>query len=439
MNKDHQYYLFLDTNILLHFQLFTEIDWLQILASRQIKIFFPPVIIRELDKKKIEVSSKKIRDRAKTIISKLKELRKVGSFVVKDVTIPIAFINEEPKIDWDVAQLDPNLNDDRLIASISTFAESEQMLSSVRLVTNDFGLQLKADAKRITFIDLPESYALALADDPVDSDLRRTKAELVKLQSQFPKLEVYFASVNSDKRISFSLKEMSPMPSKSEIENRTKQIEAELLKKIPLENRQNFSNQTFADVFRNFAVPPERIKEYKDEVAKYLQLLPDHFREEYLSLDLINRTIELQFKLVNLGSAPADDTEIFFHFPDGFELIEKKPPRYKIPDPPHPPKNFFDQMNDMMRMSEIPYIHGLPFPLPGIPNVSKPQIRKTNSYDVRVRVTRIKHKMEVNLDSFWVIFPSIAAAKSFNVNYEILAANYPEAFSGSLHVVIDKN
>ena len=67
---------------------------------------------------------------------------------------------------------------------------------------------------------------------------------------------------------------------------------------------------------------------------------------------------------------------------------------------------------------------------------SGPEIRKTNSYEVRYRINKLKHGIQEYLKPVYVLFESIGLVKSFKISYSILADNLPEPSNGNLNIVI---
>ena len=57
-----------DTNILLHFRLFVEVDWSAVTGEELVEVAISRVVLRELDERKINHQSAKIRDRARRIL-----------------------------------------------------------------------------------------------------------------------------------------------------------------------------------------------------------------------------------------------------------------------------------------------------------------------------------------------------------------------------------
>lgn len=72
------------------------------------------------------------------------------------------------------------------------------------------------------------------------------------------------------------------------------------------------------------------------------------------------------------------------------------------------------------------------------PNVSSPNIRKSNSYDVEYKITKLKHNSAESFDPLIITFDSNETINSFRIGYKINAANVPKPVSGSLHVILDK-
>ena len=75
----------------------------------------------------------------------------------------------------------------------------------------------------------------------------------------------------------------------------------------------------------------------------------------------------------------------------------------------------------------------------GPSNVSVPQIRKTNSYEVKIPVRQLKHNLIEAFGLLYVVFASYEAAGSFSIAYAIVAANIPKPVLGKLHIIVNKS
>ncbi|GAI10502.1 unnamed protein product, partial [marine sediment metagenome] len=72
-------------------------------------------------------------------------------------------------------------------------------------------------------------------------------------------------------------------------------------------------------------------------------------------------------------------------------------------------------------------------------NVSAHSIRKTRSYEVEFHLQRIKHKLQEPADPLYILVESFEIARSFKIDYRLLAANIPSEVIGQLHVIIKKD
>src|SRR6266536_851128 len=145
-------YCFLDTNILIQFQTFNEVNWLKVLNAKQVCLVLAPVVIHELDIHKSDYSNARRQKRARMLlpkITKLIEEEPIGDElpqVRRNVTLMV--LPNEPLIDWRAEHLDPMVNDDRLIASILEFSRQHPS-ENVLLLSDDSGPRFKAKSHNI--------------------------------------------------------------------------------------------------------------------------------------------------------------------------------------------------------------------------------------------------------------------------------------------------
>jgi len=64
-------YLAPDTNVLLHYTLFTEIDWPAVAEASDIILLFPATVIHELDARKYTGSDQRLQNRAQTVLRQI--------------------------------------------------------------------------------------------------------------------------------------------------------------------------------------------------------------------------------------------------------------------------------------------------------------------------------------------------------------------------------
>ncbi|MFO7789184.1 MAG: PIN domain-containing protein [Bacteroidales bacterium] len=148
--------LVVDTNSL--YQL-PEIEKWTFSDFSKFELIITPSVLKDLDKHKIEHSNEVVRSKAKKIIRKLKEYRRRGKLlegvtIVKE-KISLRTIAVEPKFENTLKWLDPNNDDDRLIAELLEIIKNHGG-TSVFMVTGDINLQNKCEAADLSFFEPPK-------------------------------------------------------------------------------------------------------------------------------------------------------------------------------------------------------------------------------------------------------------------------------------------
>ncbi|MBI3159210.1 MAG: hypothetical protein HYZ26_06395 [Chloroflexi bacterium] len=443
--------IFLDTNIFLHYQPFDQINWLEIVEAESATIVVPPITIRELSKHKDSHPRTRIKKRAGETIKRLLGLLELGASAKLAEGISVTFEDRDPIIDFATHQLNINIQDDQLIASV-LMNRLEAPDEHVVLVTSDLGLTLviKASRQDINTQKMPESFRLADEPDPNETKVKQLEQEIRELNSRTPKLSLVYEDGKQHAPINL------PQPvllEKSEIEEKINGIIGKLpkRKKGGLQDEADSSQNALerlsvlAAMTPMTIIPQEEIERYNSEIEKFIPAYTKFILRELEFENLKRRTIRLDIALSNDGTSPAEDIDIYLHFPDGFQLVEEE----ELPDPPKPPKPPVEPMTGMQRVANslnysqlIPpsiFINPPDTLLRSPQNVSSPNIRRVNSYEVHVHVQKIKHNLQVPLDPLFVIFERFESASSFNIDYRILAANIPHEVTGKLHIIIQKD
>ena len=447
---------FIDTNIFLHYQMFTEIDWNKITNKRKVLLVICSTVIDELDNKKYSDPSKDIRSRAKKVITKLSEIRDKANINTHDNTykirenIDVLFIPfDKARIDWEnqkLEMLDVKNNDDRIIASILTNTN----LNKPVLVTSDLGFKLKAEDRNIKCITMPDEYRIELIKDNKDKEIEKLRKEIEYFKNRIPRLKIGFSNVNKD-CIDHTDKDINAINILSE-EDITKIIESE---KASLEyKRDEWINNLYEknhfglDILR---YSEEEIRRYNKDLEQYCLKLHKYYKDENIYQSIQSRTIELGFVLVNEGTQPAEDIEIFLYFTDSFKLFKnseflKKPLK---PEKPIQPRNQLDMIQSRIKdvwngpnsqisidMKELrSSIDNVDIGEPIDPIIKK----TTEGYEVKYKIKKLKHGLSIELNPVYILFKTIDGIKSFNMKYSILSDNIPDSIRGFLHVKLTKN
>lgn len=118
-----------------------------------------PTVLSELDKLKVTHRSDDFRKKVESVINRLKGLRQQGNMhegVTINKVVTIKMVAHEPDFKQTLSWLDPNNNDDRIIAA-TLEVQREEPSSTVVLVTNDINHQNKAEMAYLPFIEPPVS------------------------------------------------------------------------------------------------------------------------------------------------------------------------------------------------------------------------------------------------------------------------------------------
>ena len=162
-------YLFLDTNIYIHYNDFEEIDWKSIFND-DVSIVFPPIIMREIDEQKDHGSNARKKKKAKVIASKITDyliFEKKAKFPVLSCKGP------DPSL-YEKYSFDRAVNDDVFLLSALQFKEEKDV--DVFIVAADNPVLYKAKDLGLAFHILDDQFKLK--EEPTDEE--KEIAELKK-------------------------------------------------------------------------------------------------------------------------------------------------------------------------------------------------------------------------------------------------------------------
>jgi len=126
-------------------------DYRRVAGSNTFTFLLLPTVLSELDELKNLHRNPDFRDKAKKVITRIKGWRNQGSLrdgVTVDGTITVRAVANDPNMKKALSWLDPEVDDDRIIASILE-VQAGSPSDQVILVTGDINLLNKADAARI--------------------------------------------------------------------------------------------------------------------------------------------------------------------------------------------------------------------------------------------------------------------------------------------------
>ena len=204
-------------------------------------------------------------------------------------------------------------------------------------MTFDLGLTLSAKAGRqgISTLRMPENLLVADEPDPNDNKVKQLEQQIRELNFRVPKLSLAYK--DGEQHATFNL----PKPislNQSKVDERLKELKQQFPKseKTILQDETQLLKNSLENVSLLAAsavmglISQEEIDRYNNEVEKYIPLYTTYLARKVGFENTKRRTIRLEIVLANDGTSPAEDIDIYMHFPDGFQLLEEN----ELPESP---------------------------------------------------------------------------------------------------------
>ena len=407
-------YLFFDTNIFLHYQDVEKLK-LEQQYGKDIILVVPRVILGELNKHKDSHKFAKIQKRARSVCKKIQAWDESGQ-VTNSIQFRFVVKASDPK----KHDLNPDSVDDRFLADILEFdAPQEDKI----LVAADMNMILTARHLGIITEEIDENFKLPSNLDPLEKENRELQRKLNRLQNALPKLEVGLIVPENDSDVEpnpvFQISKPE-LISDAEIEDGVSHLKLERF--TPTEN---------ASPIAYFGISQEEIGQYHEKLSHY----PDRYKQYLYELREHQKRcgIYFQIAIINNGTAPAENVDVSFRFPDGFDMYLED----DLPDSPCKPDLPQKPMTMAERLKENLF---LPTFLNCISDIKLPTsytLKRTNSYDFTDSFQLIKHNEKVILPKLFLFFPSYEQIKSFQCTYRITVANLPDIVDGVINFKFD--
>jgi rRNA-processing protein FCF1 len=400
----------LDTNIFLHYNI-QDVDWCKELGATEIELIVCSTVLRELDEKKQE-ALKSLAKRASRNLDLIESLDGKPDGIRKNVRLTA--LGTEPKIEWDRWDLDPEVDDDRIIATIIGRNNIEDVL-----VTEDTGPRIKAKQRNIKCIKL-QSGRIPEAKSAEEIELEKLRKENEQLKNRIPKLSLFLYSQEqgSDEQPKFSL-------TKPRL-----RTASETAKIIAEKDGQFLAKMTRIQDSRISGGMTGRAQIAR---ANYLRAYGNYLNKLNRNELLRGSILELRFSIYCGGTVPAEDVYCMIEFPKGFEILEEDDLQELLEAPEEPVAEPIDawipgSANARTLMNFPPLLE--PFNV----NSSGPKII-INENTIEVMVERIQIRFEQKL-TFYAKLPEPESPKNFQINYELDATHLPDPIKGYIPVLL---
>lgn len=428
-----QLFAFVDTNVLLHFQFFADVDWAKQFGVDAVTLVFAPVVLAELDQHKWG-GSRREKTRAKAVLKRLDALNLSPSAVaVRPGVSAMALIAEPPDSVFAQHRLDAHVGDDRLLASVLSF-DGAAPGDRVLILTGDSGLRVKARGRQLEVAAPDESLELPDEPDETERELQKAQRELAESRSASPELKLGFGDGETHAQFTVRL---------------VRDFDALTLSRLLKEWRQKHSHiggmadtidlpfgggQIRTSSFARMAgfVSAEDARFHNSELDGVYARYEKYLRAWPATVNVIARVLPLNLILENTGTAPADDIDVQLWTDAPGQWIDEMP---ELPLPPQPPErrspleglyNLDVNRFDYMRHNNL---------IQPAANEDGPNI-DGDGQGVQYGIERVKHHVPCELPVVYFQFASEEAVASFTLNVRIVAANIRKPSERTLQLQI---
>lgn len=412
-------YLFLDTNIYIHYIDVEQINWNKIVGDADITIVVPRITLREIDQHK-DQNRGKIQKRAKAISAKFAQIFLDG----KTFKYTFALCDEPAASSFDGGKFNIHINDDWFILSA---LHSNYDVADIVVISSDTNLLLKAKENGLDFRKMSDEYRLKEELSDEEKEIKALKAELEKYKNRQPKPSVIFEKEESDKLI---LKRLN----KRDLEDELSIYMENLKKEYPYWERGKVC--TSSNLFGlNLLVTQEQIDKYNAELNDYFEE-EEEFQRFLLQKDILDeRFRELSFGISNDGNAQTGDMNVFIEFPEHINLYNRDSKISIDNIAPVKPTSYGLDRKFLRSMEVENYLR--PFGN-GIPQIycwdTEHPIKKR---EFKFKYSNLNHGMIRYLDIKDSIYIDIGSCDSFNIRWGIIDSKLIEPIEGILHVIIE--
>lgn len=386
--------IFIDTNQVLHFKPIDQIDWCSLTGATQCTLVIAPILLRELEQKKIFGPSPSLKARAGRMIDFLVEKMGLDDPIALRANVTLAFAEHEPGIDFSAHQLVREVNDDQYIAS--AIERQQAGGRSTFIASNDGGMALKVRSRPIAILRLPDELKLPADVDAEQKELRDAKRELALLKNSRPKLQLRFSEGGIVRAVRNARSLKSDLASLESVRRDHPLLPTPTAEDAPFDGDiasiGDFALRGFGSV--------GRIEDYNAALPDYFAQYERYLTEHALWLEQLRLTTTVGLTLHNDGSATSTNVDVIVRFPETITLRRQRDWTREphAPEAPRKPgtRNILDSY---FGAGSLPR----PYDLLGahlVVNDQAPYIDRDNPHTVEFHVRSLKQKCVIEFDQF---------------------------------------
>lgn len=418
-------FLFLDTNIFIHYKGFEDIPWQDLLSTKDdITIVMASIILREINGHK-DSSKGRVKNKARKVSEKL------NSVLLKGQTSrnPLIYCRETPIKEYEKEIFDLTVNDDRFLLNV---LHSSYPKEDVYVVSNDTDLLLKAKEAGLNILPMDETYRSAEEPTEEEKELKKVKEELARWTDRRADPKLLFSDTGSEElffeRLNF----------KSVDEIVEEHVATESIR-YPEETEDEV---TYENYFDNFQKQLSMLAMQFNSHTPAQKAVFNQMRKEYLEafrkkeeLIVQKQMRKLAFKrlkmvLLNDGTAQTGDVHITLRFPDTVKIYTPRDSKESYTfEPPVKPQydRTYAQLASITNLSSIGY---RPNNSVEMWNPDKPASKLEYSFDI----SRLTHGLQVEIER--EIYINTEVEQEFEIEWFIADSSLIDHKYGKLKVVV---
>lgn len=423
-------YAFVDTNLLMQFQFFRDVDWPNLLDATHVVLVVTPAVLGEIDHFKHN-GTKRQKNRARAVSNAFDELELSDELVPVRAGVAIMAIADEPdSATFEKYRLQPDVKDDRLLAALIEFRDRLPD-DTVVLVTDDTNLRVKARPRKIPVSKPDESLRLADEPDETERQLAAANRELATLRSSAPTLR---ATLAGQSHMEFTVQLVNPLPDEQVAtllkawRKRYPRVEP-TVDTLEGPGGLSASLRQFGQMYGFGYVSEEEAEKRNKARDAIFENYAQYLKVWHGIVNQRRRTLKLPLVLENDGTVPADDVHVAFWTEASGVWLERPPKR------PRPPALL--KARDPLDLTYRPFMPDVD--LAGMradPDLEGPEIVTVTPPEVRYWARRVKHGVACDLPVVHFSFEASDDVASFAIQYRINAGNVREPVKGQIGIKV---
>ncbi len=416
-------YLFLDTNIFIHYKGYEDIPWKSLLNTEDdISVVLTSIVLREIDGHK-DNSKGRVRNKARKMSEKFNKILLNN----QQSRVPLLYCRETPIDDDEKKTFDLTVNDDRFLLNV---LHSLYQKADVYVVSNDTDLLLKAKELGLNILSLDDTYRSAEEPPAEEKELKKVKDELARWTNRCSDPKILFCDTNSD---CLEFEQFCYEPIDAIVEQKVHEEAA----KYPEDGEAPITYDNFMGTSPSIVMytklllqrTPEERACFNHMRKKYLE---DYKKKEILMAkqNLYGRSFkQLKLKVVNDGTAQTGDLHVVLKFPKGVRLYTPSESiskyEYKQPIKPQYNKNFV-----VPNLRDLSLFSGYPEYCVKMWNPDKPSVKT----EFVSRLKKLTHGLKIELKD--EIYINTEVSHDFEIGWYIADSSLVDHKKGKLRVIV---